>query len=665
MAASFFSIVASTFPPVCVVWHKRCLSEPLGSSLIMKIPSRVFALVIGIDSYESGSIWNLHSCVDDAKAIKNWLMNSLNVPREQICLLLDSDATKQEIEDSFLEHLINNASIERGDAIFIYFAGHGSQMVAPISWHQHATGSSAKVDLLCTYDHDAKRGGSRVVGISDRSFFAMLSDLSRAKGDNITVILDCCFSPYNRDFKNVRWTRTTKASADDLTKGLWETARSQPHNSRVGFFGHRQFLHNFLFACGPGGAATEGKNGGVFTEIFLRIMMSQPVHNLTFSSLLEFVLENIDTPQRPIFMGPQQNRILFNAVPFVTDPRYIGEMQGIAIGSELTFHQHNFQCSHNPILVPAVVTERYPTYSLAQIQLRPLENVPPQRCWAKVVRWNNTPPFRVHLKTTFTSFFRTWRLRRLIPAKFEELAVKARFNICRVTSARKADISVTPGCSQLTIDRHDHLVSSHGRKTIKVKHRDAMEVIQDVAHHPLSQVSLELYLLDTQTWNRTGPDLFRNGQADIIYDRNATYAVVIRNSTNYNLWPYLVYMDPSCYGVTMLYSPDPGSRNPPLPSGARLDIGTGGPGEALTFDFTGNDDIDSGFIKLFVSTSPACMSVIEQGPSYKWLNKTPPPIYYRSRLNLWDTTIGCIKFFLSQRSETSYSMVPPSAFGDI
>lgn len=86
---------------------------------------RVFALIIGIDRYKSGNVWNLTSCEDDAQNMKRWLTQSLSVPRDHICLLLNNKATKQRIEDSFMAHLVNNPEIESGDAIIIYFAGHG------------------------------------------------------------------------------------------------------------------------------------------------------------------------------------------------------------------------------------------------------------------------------------------------------------------------------------------------------------------------------------------------------------------------------------------------------------------------------------------------------------------------------------------------------------
>lgn len=88
--------------------------------------SRVFALIIGIDTYISHKITNLSACVSDALRIRKWLVDDLDIPAENTCLLLNDKATKQSIEDAFMTHLVSNAQIERGDAILVYFAGHGS-----------------------------------------------------------------------------------------------------------------------------------------------------------------------------------------------------------------------------------------------------------------------------------------------------------------------------------------------------------------------------------------------------------------------------------------------------------------------------------------------------------------------------------------------------------
>ncbi|EEB91742.1 hypothetical protein MPER_09853, partial [Moniliophthora perniciosa FA553] len=177
------------------------------------MPTRLFAVIVGIDQYKSGDTWNLQSCVDDAKRMRRWLRDDLGVPREHNPPLLDEQASKQNIETELVNHLLRNDAIERGDAIFIYFACHGSTMKAPSEWFMSKLGRNS-VEVLCSYDHDTRHSEGRVAGISARSMNGFLHQLASVKGDNITLMIDSCFCPpdgRSRERQSTRWTSTNKA----------------------------------------------------------------------------------------------------------------------------------------------------------------------------------------------------------------------------------------------------------------------------------------------------------------------------------------------------------------------------------------------------------------------------------------------------------------------
>ncbi|KAG9095434.1 hypothetical protein FS749_010449 [Ceratobasidium sp. UAMH 11750] len=103
--------------------------------------SNLHGLIVGIDNYQHPKHHlPLRGCVSDAAAIFNYFTNDLKVPENQLLCLFDGKATRKEILNAFQQHLIENETIKHSDPIVIYFAG------------------------------------------------------SQLKGDNITVILDCCFS---------------------------------------------------------------------------------------------------------------------------------------------------------------------------------------------------------------------------------------------------------------------------------------------------------------------------------------------------------------------------------------------------------------------------------------------------------------------------------------
>ena len=638
--------------------------------------SRVFALVVGIDNYKSGNIWNLHSSVEDAKHIRRWLIDGLNAPKDQIRVLLDNQATKQKIEDSFMEHLVNNPAIEKNDAIIIYFAGHGSSLVAPRDWFQEAD-NTTEVQVICPYDHDTNTTQGRIAGISDRSLHALIDDLSSTKGNNITLILDCCFSPPQTprnvlDRRITRWTPTTKAVPDDLYRGLWFGARGQPHTSHLGFFNHSLTTHTLLAACSLGDKAVEDKEGGKFTTNLIHAMSKIPLHRTSYTHLIEHLLQTTSDSQRFVCLGQHKNRNVFNDVPFVIDKRFslatlesdtnqlnveIGAIHGIVEGSELSICLHNYLCSKNPPIACAVVSELHPTWCYAHIK-SPNSTVP-TTCWAKVSKWNNHRPFRVNLKSTLTSFIRIWKLRRIIPTKVGGLASKGGLNILRVRHAAQADISLTLGRRSVSVVQHQPIFLEKHHRVVKIENKDGLEVIDDAARfnlhlfrknleYPLQNlIEMELFRLDPLSWTKVDSNVLDNGEAILPYEGGAIYQIILQNKSQLDLWPYLAYMDPNRYSITTLYHPDLSQENPPLPKQGFLEIGSGRPGsEALSFALGDHNHLDSGYLKLFLSSTPVTMNLLEQASS---LSSLAPPDYEglpvtQSEVQVWDTAIASVTF---------------------
>ncbi|KAJ7637641.1 hypothetical protein DFH06DRAFT_1218762 [Mycena polygramma] len=326
------------------------------------MPPSVFGLIIGVDQYQSGSIWNLEVCASDAKNVQRWLLKVLKVPSDQLCILLDRTATKANIEKCFINHLIRNPKIQAGDAIIIYFAGHGTTVPAPENWYH--TG-----------------------------------------GDNITVILDSCFSPTTRDRNRARWTPSGKTLPQDLFEGLWPTA--SPRN-------YPRDAYTLLVACSSGERAMEGKEGGRFTSALLGTAREIPLYILSCAGILRHVRSKIGAEQCPIVAGLNAKRPIFNAVPFIPDhARYfqtefdpdsrmlrtgVGAVHGVVVETELSVHSHNFCGSCNPPIASVSVTDVYPTWSFAHSK----SHIPPG-CWAQIRRWNNRGFFGVGLPSKRSS----------------------------------------------------------------------------------------------------------------------------------------------------------------------------------------------------------------------------------------------------------------------
>ncbi|KAF7329726.1 hypothetical protein MKEN_00235900 [Mycena kentingensis (nom. inval.)] len=396
-------------------------------------PIRVFALIIGIDKYESGAVWNLESCVDDAQRVRQWLRNDLKVPKEHICMLLDKNATKANIEKSFVRHLINNESIQRGDAIVVYFAGHGSAVHAPEGWF-HPGSVAGKAEVLCSYDF----GQGSVVGISDRSLQSLVEELSKIKGDNIAVILDTCFAPLKspsnaRARSHTRWTPAGKLTPADLLAGLWHGAQKRPYPRGVGFYNARSSAYTLLAACSPGEKAMEGKDGGKFTSAFLETARETSLQSASYVSLLESILPKIKESQRPFFSGATK-RPVFNAVPFRPDDTTflkidaahdqkmlrieLGAIHGVVAGTQFAVHAHNYSPC-NPAITHVSVTDVHPTWSLGYTP-----KSLPSEAWAQIRNFSNQGS---RSKRSLQALLRPTReiLRALSPNVFLRAAAKA------------------------------------------------------------------------------------------------------------------------------------------------------------------------------------------------------------------------------------------------
>ncbi|KAF7319552.1 hypothetical protein HMN09_00294700 [Mycena chlorophos] len=372
----------------------------------MQPPIRIFALIIGIDKYESGAVWNLESCVDDAYRIRQWLRNDLKVPKDHICMLLDRHATKDNIEKAFLRHLINNDAIQRGDAIVVYFAGHGSSVDAPEGWFYPGS-FGGKAEVLCSYDF----GMQGVVGVSDRCLQSMVEELSKTKGDNIAVILDACFAPVQspsnvRARSHTRWTPAGKLTPNDLITSLWRGASKRPYPRGVGFYNAKSTAYTLLTACSPGEKAMEGKDGGKFTSAFLQTARETPLHSASYVSLLQQILPKVKESQKPVFSGATK-RPIFNAVPFRPDQTYFqtdsvrepkvlrierGSVHGVVAGTKFSVHAYNYSPC-NPAIAHVSVTDVHPTWSFGSAT-----RTVPSGSWAQIRQWNDQGFFRSRSK---------------------------------------------------------------------------------------------------------------------------------------------------------------------------------------------------------------------------------------------------------------------------
>lgn len=153
-----------------------------------------WAFIVGIDKYRppanatiaqntGRSGWSdLDGCVNDATAVKDMTVSKYGFKQENIKTLFNEDASREKIMAEFA-NLISDPKIKKGDVVFIYYAGHGSQVKNSLSLENDKKDESM-------VPADVYNGAD---DIRDKELAAVFNKLID-KGVLLTVIFDSCHS---------------------------------------------------------------------------------------------------------------------------------------------------------------------------------------------------------------------------------------------------------------------------------------------------------------------------------------------------------------------------------------------------------------------------------------------------------------------------------------
>ncbi|PBL03180.1 hypothetical protein ARMGADRAFT_6665 [Armillaria gallica] len=274
----------------------------------------IFALVMGISEYKFMGYENLQAS-NDADKFEGYLREDLQAPKENIISLRDAQATRSAIIDGFT-NLIQNPNIVCGRAaIVIYFAGHGAVANKPDEWTDWET-SDNTIEILCPADMGLLDEYNNVIeGIPDRTISELLLRLSEAKGNNITVVLDCCHAAgINRGLQHpdARLRSRRIIHPPQISPKCDSTISSRRSRGITsGFSGSSWDSHIVLAACSRHQPACEEDGQGIFTRALLKVMRRTSLRELTYKSLMHRL---VMTPfQTPHLEGKHLDRFLFDS----------------------------------------------------------------------------------------------------------------------------------------------------------------------------------------------------------------------------------------------------------------------------------------------------------------------------------------------------------------
>lgn len=139
-----------------------------------------YALVIGISNYTNPQN-NLKYASKDAEDFSEQLINYGRFKKDNVHLLLDDDATRENIRKNIEGWL--TTSTDKNSLILIFFSGHGTQY-----YDYNGDEEDGMDEYLVTYDFD---GTDFSTIISDDNFANWIQNI---RSDRILIFLDCCFS---------------------------------------------------------------------------------------------------------------------------------------------------------------------------------------------------------------------------------------------------------------------------------------------------------------------------------------------------------------------------------------------------------------------------------------------------------------------------------------
>ncbi|HEX7191163.1 MAG TPA: caspase family protein [Thermoanaerobaculia bacterium] len=165
------------------------------AALFASIQIQRHALLIGINDYTAShltaaALWkgapgrdwpDLHGAVNDANGLQEMLTARCGFDRQEITTLTDQAATRDAILQSIRSRLIEG--VKKGDIVFFYFAGHGSQVL------------NSKSDEPDKLDESIVPADSRLGApdIRDKELRRLFNAILE-RGARLTVMIDACHS---------------------------------------------------------------------------------------------------------------------------------------------------------------------------------------------------------------------------------------------------------------------------------------------------------------------------------------------------------------------------------------------------------------------------------------------------------------------------------------
>lgn len=313
----------------------------MGAPAVSSEGFRRLALVVGVGKYSDPMTTPLPGATNDARRVYDLLTrdNGYGFPKENVCLLLDEDATSERFRSAFARGLVDRA--RSNDVAVVFFAGHGSQAA---DLNRDEPDEMDETLVL----HDSRSDGA--TDLVDDEFNAMLARLAK-QTRNIVVILDSCNSG----------TATRGDAGTFVARYLPPAAgRLAPGSQSPSGDGSRDWAPEslpglvFFAAATDGTSALETGGNGVFTDAVIQVLSAAQSSPLFYSQAARLVPQLVAarSPQIPLFHGQLDRPVFANttrARPLGWEVKALGPplvlsgppLPGLGVGTELRIYPGN------------------------------------------------------------------------------------------------------------------------------------------------------------------------------------------------------------------------------------------------------------------------------------------------------------------------------------
>ncbi len=266
---------------------------PLGPAVETAGHQRL-ALIVGVGDYRSERVPDLAGPPNDARRIYELLTGKggYGFPKQNVCLLLDAEATTRRFRKVFEKALVDRAQPD--DVAVFYFAGHGSQTRdrngdEPDEWDE------------TFLFHDARTPG--VHDLVDDELNRMLAHLHH-KTHHIAVILDSCNSGTATRAPEAGTFVARYQPPEEETR---EAAAQAPAggDGRAGWLPEAMPGLVAFTAASDGTPALENAGRGIFTDALLRVLSGAGDKPMTYAQAARQTapLVAANSYQIPYFQG--------------------------------------------------------------------------------------------------------------------------------------------------------------------------------------------------------------------------------------------------------------------------------------------------------------------------------------------------------------------------